>query len=87
MLPVAVDGDDTAQLRELLPHIAEGGLERPTLAAVDLVGQHRAAGLLCCLVKEMAVFRLAPVVDDHKVPKAFPEKAFDDTDKLFVRIE
>ena len=87
MLSVAVDGDDAAQLRELLPHIAEGGLERLALALIDLMCQHCAAGLLRSLVKEMAVFLLAPVVDDDKVPKAFLKKAFDDVYKLFIRIE
>ena len=87
MLAVAVDGDDARKLGQMLRDIGEGRLERPALAAVDLMGQHRAAGLLRRSLKEVPVIGRAAVVHNDDMGKARVDQAVDDTRKFFVRVQ
>ena len=85
MLPVAVCGDNAGRIRTVLQHIAESGLQRGALTAVDLVPQHR--NMFVFLRKEPKRIFTAAVIDQHKVGKPCGKQRCNRFLQFLVRIE
>ena len=85
MLPVAVCGDNAGRIRAMLQHIAESGLQRGALTAVDLVPQHR--NMFVFLRKESKRIFTAAVIDQHKVGKPCGKQRCNRFLQFLVRIE
>ena len=85
VLPVAVHSDNAARRRAMIQHIAERGLQRRALAAVDIVPQHRDPFVFCR--EEPKRVCAAAVVDQHEVGKADGKQRRNRFLQFFVRIE
>ena len=87
MLAVAVDGDNAKKLRQRIPYIAEGGFQRPALALIDLMRQHRACGHRGGFFKKVPALCAASVVHNDDMLEALPQETFEHFYKFDVRIQ